>query len=180
MPHAALYVVQLEMAKVIRKVTTFQCRTQHFMWCNSHGNRRQPHDMGFNAARSILCGATQANKHIDWLKGVSMPHAAFYVVQQSKEAAKKLGSRFQCRTQHFMWCNVLSLPNDVEWRFQCRTQHYMWCNNIAWFEQQGFDRFNAARSIICGATRRTACRGFGVTGFNAARSIICGATTTKC
>ena len=39
----------------------------------------------FNAARSILCGAT------------------------NKDAALRLMHKFQCRTQHFMWCNKYRL-----------------------------------------------------------------------
>ena len=57
MPHAALYVVQ---PKNTRKENTPPC---------------------FNAARSILCGATTKEIQSKVEGYVSMPHAAFYVVQ---------------------------------------------------------------------------------------------------
>ena len=58
MPHAAFYVVQLE------------CDEPEFV------------NEGFNAARSILCGATSIDTPITSPTKVSMPHAAFYVVQR--------------------------------------------------------------------------------------------------
>ena len=58
MPHAAFYVVQQE----------------EFIMTN--------YTDGFNAARSILCGATQPEIHLPPCR------------------------LFQCRTQHFMWCNI--------------------------------------------------------------------------
>ena len=57
MPHAAFYVVQ-----------------------HIRGLPRGGHGC-FNAARSILCGATVSEKNVDLIGEVSMPHAAFYVVQ---------------------------------------------------------------------------------------------------
>ena len=60
MPHAAFYVVQLNGLK-----ETFDIRC-------------------FNAARSILCGAT------------------------TFDIRYKTGLKFQCRTQHFMWCNSVA------------------------------------------------------------------------
>ena len=36
-----------------------------------------------------------------------MPHAAFYVVQHIKAEAELAVILFQCRTQHFMWCNKI-------------------------------------------------------------------------
>ena len=35
---------------------------------------------------------------------------------------------FQCRTQHFMWCNLMDALIVSYKEFQCRTQHFMWCN----------------------------------------------------
>ena len=111
--------------------TLFQCRTQHFMWCNASLRKRRLLACGFNAARSILCGATMGCKarrenslqfqcrtqHFMWCNselvdntirnGVSMPHAAFYVVQQRTSPLAHLYKQFQCRTQHFMWCNKI-------------------------------------------------------------------------
>ncbi len=202
----------------------FQCRTQHFMWCNdpikvvaalvfsfnaarsilcgatTHYFRLTLEDR-FNAARSILCGATSKSlpslslwrfnaarsiicgatiQRIFVLKFVlvSMPHAALYVVQQttacpahttssfnaarsiicgatpcgrssdsplrsfnaarsiicgatsSNETEQRADDKFQCRTQHYMWCNLLAILSPSFTReFQCRTQHYMWCNS---------------------------------------------------
>ena len=37
-------------------------------------------------------------------------------------------------------------------KFQCRTQHFMWCNMNAVFFANIRHSFNAARSILCGAT----------------------------
>ncbi len=37
-----------------------------------------------------------------------MPHAAFYVVQLKKYGADIFTDLFQCRTQHFMWCNSVA------------------------------------------------------------------------
>ena len=59
MPHAAFYVVQLSDEDMYLRMSCF------------------------NAARSILCGATtNCNGNRVFLL-VSMPHAAFYVVQQA-------------------------------------------------------------------------------------------------
>ena len=106
MPHAAFYVVQHRTElKGGYKLHGFQCRTQHFMWCN-----------------------TKITKQLDAF-GVSMPHAALYVVQQLIRDRRISLSRFQCRTQHFMWCNEE--------------------NRSVLFKLLSF---NAARSILCGAT----------------------------
>ena len=109
----------------------FQCRTQHCMWCNKDTGRTT-----------------------DDLRIVSMPHAASYVVQHIMKSEAAVGYTFQCRTQHDMWCNhtggYLQL---VMAKFQCRTQHCMWCNTsmrLCVSARRGC--FNAARSIICGAT----------------------------
>ena len=60
----------------------------------------------FNAARSIVCGATYASH--DTLNRVEV----------------------QCRTQHCMWCNIYAEQTiDAAKTFQCRTQHCMWCNS---------------------------------------------------
>ena len=58
MPHAALYVVQQKLFFSGHDERRFQCRTQHYMWCNN------------------LC------QHDINVLPVSMPHAALYVVQQ--------------------------------------------------------------------------------------------------
>ena len=108
MPHAAFYVVQH--AEILPSCCEggFQCRTQHFMWCNLRQHSRI----------AVLL--------------VSMPHAAFYVVQHRDHIWHCRSPRFQCRTQHFMWCNLDDYEEqyEVDW-FQCRTQHFMWCNSVA-------------------------------------------------
>ena len=132
----------------------------------------------FNAARSILCGATYTPRTFPFSFVVSMPHAAFYVVQQHVPHPLKSLRMFQCRTQHFMWCNIAEQiagnglhsfnaarsilcgatspprrkPKSLQ--FQCRTQHFMWCNidDVGVYSSSGC--FNAARSILCGATTK--------------------------
>mgnify|MGYP000992687740 CR=1 FL=1 len=160
----------------------FQCRTQHFMWCNRKQKCFRERLRCFNAARSILCGATQLMcrptrpEHVSMPHAafyvvqprfaicsggslvVSMPHAAFYVVQQTIDPIQADPSKFQCRTQHFMWCNPLVRKGEVLVAFQCRTQHFMWCNNSRAPHRDSAISFNAARSILCGATARIVSR----------------------
>ena len=84
----------------------FQCRTQHFMWCNRVERRTKW-------------------KHLE----VSMPHAAFYVVQ--------LVGGYVCMT-----FSKVSMPHAAFYVVQLA-------------ELQGIlavTSFNAARSILCGAT----------------------------
>ena len=106
-----------------------------------------------------------------------MPHAAFYVVQQRWEELFSYDNKFQCRTQHFMWCNqesnsrttpnlLVSMPHAAFYVVQQNTQSHC----------QQPSRFNAARSILCGATTKDFLFVPPSVGFNAARSIICGAT----
>ena len=108
MPHAALYVVQQRVFQDSRRRIRgfnaarsilcgatirvrpcelcglrFQCRTQHFMWCNRWYGSPEWNNWCFNAARSILCGATNCCSRRGVSCGVSMPHAAFYVVQRA-------------------------------------------------------------------------------------------------
>ena len=128
----ALHVVQLHHTGQADIDASFQCRTQHFMWCNTKYLKVTKYLGGFNAARSILCGATQQNLSSHHRLYVSMPHAAFYVVQPPQLQQRLSGARFQCRTQHFMWCNgKVEGVDAVCEKFQCRTQHFMWCNSVA-------------------------------------------------
>ena len=83
MPHAAFYVVQL--------VTV-------------HGGQFHAVSMPHAAFYVVQLGVS--GKYLSEM--VSMPHAAFYVVQQPEDAAEWFAKRFQCRTQHFMWCNEMS------------------------------------------------------------------------
>ena len=129
MPHAAFYVVQRRESFRSLQASQFQCRTQHFMWCNLSERQAKADALRFNAARSILCGATENRIRALNAIYVSMPHAAFYVVQRIMMYDNGYKSLFQCRTQHFMWCNLMSGAVCVY--------------------QLGF---NAARSILCGAT----------------------------
>ena len=107
-----------------------------------------------------------------------MPHAALYVVQREKTDRTVVTPMFQCRTQHCMWCNLMKFWTELKFR-----------------------SFNAARSIVCGATKKLFLHMMRDTefqcrtqhcmwcntarlnerlrqfGFNAARSIVGGATT---
>ena len=64
MPHAALYVVQPELCGGTENVSP-----------------------GFNAAHSIVCGATREEMPLLRKIPVSMPHAALYVVQHHLDGA---------------------------------------------------------------------------------------------
>ena len=71
------------MKKIINKnAVVFQCRTQHDMWCNDDKRFFQTTHLGFNAARSMICGATILLSMKDGQLFVSMPHAALWVVQR--------------------------------------------------------------------------------------------------
>ena len=183
MPHAAFYVVQLTFDSREDVNNWFQCRTQHYMWCNIAEQIAGNGLHSFNAARSILCGATRQHQqllrfldvsmphaalyvvqpfvgwHNDNINGVSMPHAALYVVQLPSRVLRRNPDKFQCRTQHYMWCNYyrqilvssnpVSMPHAAFYvvqprlatmtitysMFQCRTQHFMWCNHFRSFSR---------------------------------------------
>ena len=84
MPHAAFYVVQHACYQLLGAwQIPFQCRTRLSMWCNL-GRSGYPASQGrgFNAARGFLCGATVVSELIMGYMIVSMPHAAFYVVER--------------------------------------------------------------------------------------------------
>ena len=59
----------------------FQCRTRHSVWCNGRAAAGGSATGGFNAARGILCGAISVLLVMVSVLVVSMPHAAFCVVQ---------------------------------------------------------------------------------------------------
>ena len=107
MPHAAFYVVErrrfIEEQSVTRCFNAargflcggtfwyigsnllfymFQCRTRLSMWWNISNRSGMIFVWGFNAARGFLCGGTSYASGILGLLFVSMPHAAFYVVEQ--------------------------------------------------------------------------------------------------
>ena len=78
------------------------------MWCNYSVPYILIDQVSFNAARSIVCGATRTVKHLETFLPVSMPHAALYVVQLPENSDPNDLSKFQCRTQHCMWCNSVA------------------------------------------------------------------------
>ena len=59
-----------------------------------------------------------------------MPHAAFYVVQPSRteNQMETFGSFNAARSILCGATQMVSIQNTLEDAFQCRTQHYMWCN----------------------------------------------------
>ena len=157
----------------------FQCRTQHFMWCNKlerflvrvlivsmphaafyvvQPRLRPPqrNDWCFNAARSILCGATESGVIRISSNTVSMPHAAFYVVQRrqrgwivccarSFNAARSILCGATAPLLEFLIRSAVSMPHAAFYVVQRAT-----------LSAQAVRRcFNAARSILCGATFET-------------------------
>ena len=146
--------------------------------CGGSGERSEP--IGAPMPHAALWVVQRKTlKLLQILRLVSMPHAALWVVQPYalsdwRVVGRKFQCRtrlcgwcsatligqtqpiewFQCRTQHDMWCNVQILVDEgAEMRFQCRTQHCMWCNCAFQRVQCGTKSFNAARSIVCGATK---------------------------
>ena len=83
----------------------------------------------FNAARSILCGATSSYRNSSREFGVSMPHAAFYVVQLVYSGTSARSTGFNAARSILCGATQLCVPDG----------HLRCC-------------FNAARSILCGAT----------------------------
>ena len=151
MPHAAFYVVQRHMIWIDEPVTCF------------------------NAARSILCGATRLKSFLRILTLVSMPHAAFYVVQPS--TGLSIFARFQVSMPHAAFYVVQhTFPLGSSSAYCFNAARSILCGATAVCVYQLVDRrFNAARSILCGATGGYRCH-WRRCCFNAARSILCGAT----
>ena len=133
---------------------------------------------------------------------VSMPHAAFYVVQP--RASKSIRRAPPCfnaargflcgatkKRKHGISPPLVSMPHAafyvvqlivamfiiVDHMFQCRTRLSMWCNLGRGGSASEYPCFNAARGFLCGATSRRAYAGWPPDGFNAARGFLCGATT---
>ena len=106
-----------------------------------------------------------------------MPHAAFYVVQldgtvfDSKQECFNAARSILCGAT-FRRGHVFAYE-----LFQCRTQHFMWCNHKLQWQPSVLIGFNAARSILCGATGHEQVPYVSHQRFNAARSILCGATS---
>ena len=105
MPHAAFYVVQPPQLQQRLSGARFQCRTQHFMWCNGkvEGVDAVCEKFQCRTQHFMWCNCEYATGKF-WFD-VSMPHAAFYVVQPNMSSGWYTTMGFQCRTQHFMWCN---------------------------------------------------------------------------
>ena len=81
MPHAAFYVVQLHKGEILVADYKFQCRTQHFMWCNfKDGSSVESYQVSMPHAAFYVVQHRREQKRIVVVH-VSMPHAAFYVVQ---------------------------------------------------------------------------------------------------
>ena len=60
---------------------------------------------------------------------VSMPHAAFYVVQLAELQGILAVTSFNAARSILCGATqMVSIQNTLEDAFQCRTQHYMWCN----------------------------------------------------
>ena len=160
----------------------FQCRTRLCGWCSREHSYRLFGDAWFQC-RTRLCGwcSGGARSERNELCGVSMPHAALWVVQLCHECDKTFCRRFQCRTRLCGWCNNGFVDEqDVDSVFQCRTRLCGWCNFFQWIADNDLPRFNAARGFVGGATRKDGsslsprCRRF-----NAARGFVGGATRKR-
>ena len=112
-------VVQREMSRSSATVRCFNAARSIVCGatCKIRGGNSSP--LRFNAARSIVCGATQLIGVSAPQLVVSMPHAALYVVQRYKHVIGIRRAEFQCRTQHCMWCN-----SDFLYRFSLMGRHF--------------------------------------------------------
>ena len=141
--------------------------------------RAQRADRGAHAARGFLGGA--APPAVPWgcsQPHVSMPHAAFWVVQrcflpnwlfpfQRFNAARGFVGG---ATRAGFWNGVrpsVSMPHAALWvvqqfgrhyphplgRFQCRTRLCVWCSCVVAKRNSRSSRFNAARGFVSGAAR---------------------------
>ena len=132
MPHAAFYVVELTEGFILPLGNgVFQCRTRLSMWWNTQGFLVvDPAIDCFNAARGFLCGGTPAEDPEPCRGYVSMPHAAFYVVEQVAESVFADGVKSFNAARGFL------------------------CGGTNRTEMNSFRllRFNAARGFLCGGT----------------------------
>ena len=128
MPHAALYVVQPDVPlREVKSRNGFNAARS--ILCGATSTMiLSCMQIGFNAARSILCGATVMSAHSSGGSAVSMPHAALYVVQQVAP---------EC-----ICGEAVSMPHAAFYVVQPKL-------NPSESKRLGF---NAARSILCGAT----------------------------
>ena len=83
MPHAALWVVQRILPRARDWSSMFQCRTRLCGWCSKKCGNAPHFAECFNAARGFVGGAAGMFDEASVLAiGVSMPHAALWVVQR--------------------------------------------------------------------------------------------------
>ena len=108
---------------------------------------------GFNAARGFVGGAA-LNCLLNTLRhyGVSMPHAALWVVQ--REDVRSFGRRFLVSMPHAALWVVQQQDDDGRFKprkFQCRTRLCGWCSPHPTRTESLKRRFNAARGFVGGA-----------------------------
>ena len=153
----------------------FQCRTQHDMWCNENFENNLDALFSFNAARSMICGATTVfsatmetflrfNAARGFVGGalaftladqildeVSMPHAALWVVQlDDGEIVNIPPSGFQCRTRLCGWCSAdVQQSAQQNAAFQCRTRLCGWCSLEIYQLSTNPEKFQC-RTRLCG------------------------------
>ena len=182
MPHAALWVVQLDSREEALD-KEFVSMPHAALWVVQHAQ--------YDGLRNML--------------RVSMPHAALWVVQQKikrlfevamsrfnaargfvggaalmARAVPFIANEFQCRTRLCGWCSrhacfdgndalcrfnaargfVGGAARDVTrlwiegWTFQCRTRLCGWCSKTIWLVEVPEEGFNAARGFVGGAAGR--------------------------
>ena len=180
MPHAALWVVQLDAREDEVQFISEVSMPHAALWVVQHGKGTRKHHAdevsmphaalwvvqqakeiqivndhhGFNAARGFVGGAARMNLKCQHATKVSMPHAALWVVQQKVDIDIEGSAKwFQCRTRLCGWCSATSSLNSIEPE----------------------ERFNAARGFVGGAA--ISCQGGKRSrkGFNAARGFVGGA-----
>ena len=156
MPHAALWVVQLEaQLRSIQITLEFQCRTRLCGWC-SVGERRTRtiHRHCFNAARGFVGGAAPL-----------------------ETATKAVTFMFQCRTRLCGWCSALAreiLTGEVVGFNAAR-------GFVGGAAREDFQNgtlslcFNAARGFVGGAAKKNDMLVERILCFNAARGFVGGA-----
>ena len=132
MPHAALWVVQLEEVDKILKMKRFQCRTRLCGWCNLIAASTSVAVIPVSMPHAALWVVqhlfeTRTGKPIE----VSMPHAALWVVQRlSWKFARLFFSRFNA-ARGFVGGATIPLIGSQRSLilFQCRTRLCGWCNH---------------------------------------------------
>ena len=160
MPHAALWVVQPRRASIPRPTGFwFQCRTRLCWWCSPHAKA---------ATRRIL--------------KVSMPHAALLVVQHFSVAHETVA---MCRFNAARgFVGGAAFGNCVGSRklagFQCRTRLCWWCSLSTENDCPSLNScFNAARGFVGGAAKLPFPRTRARDGFQC-RTRLCGWCNVDC